>query len=207
MNKVWIGVAIAALAAGIGLYVLLSGGDESRAKTAADSVDNPSNPSVPPPTPVRPELPDRTATAGARTDSPGYTEYINDAGVRIRDKRGRVVATDYEKKPRRPFKSLDIEPVVLDRMGRALRNLARKCRKAHGGDLGDGARIQPRVAFEIKEGQLNVTEAELSLTNIKSGGEFERCFYSGALGLAVAAEDHKAIEKHKMLVPIDLGKI
>lgn len=210
MSRVWIAVAGVAIAAVIGLFVLLDGDDggETAAKTPAPQVagDEPSPPDPGTPEPARPELPD-SDDSKPQNSGPGYIEYVNDAGVRIRDKRGRDVETNYEAPVRRPFKSLDIDARVLDKMGRELRGVARRCKEAHGGDISAGGRIQPRVAFEIKQGQLTVTEAQISLTNVKKDGEFQRCFYSGAVGLAVAAADHRDVEHHKMLVPIDLDRL
>ena len=209
MNRVWIGIAAVVVVAAAGLYVLLDAGSEAPVKTEPPEVKNDQPPATDPssPTPERPALPERPDVTAGKTTSTDYVEVINDAGVRIRDKRGRVVNTDYEAPVRRPFKSLDMDPKMLDKMGRALRGVARECKRAHPGDLAAGARIQPRVTFEIKADQLNITAAQVSLTNVKEGGEFQRCFHSGAIGLSVAAAGHREVDRHKMLVPIDLDDL
>jgi hypothetical protein len=211
MSKVWIGVAAAVLAAGVVLYVLLGrGGDEPKKTKAPEvAIKTPATAATDGPRP-RPELPKRSAidnTADPYAKG-GYTEHITADGVRIRDKRGRPVPnTDLEKRAKRPFKALDIDAQVVAEMGNKLRGVARKCKQAHPGDLTSGARVQPRVAFEIKAGQLSVTEAEVALEAIADDSEFSRCFYSGTIGLAVAASGHRDVERHRMLVPIDMDKI
>lgn len=211
MSKLVIGAVIVLLGAGIGLYALLGGsGDKARDKTEAPVADNTGTgkPEAEPTAATNTKPIPKITTRERPETKIGYVEHVSEDGMRIRDKRGRPVAnTDLERQPKLPLKAVNIDSKVVLEMNKKLKGVARKCKAEHPGDVTKGAQVQPKVAFEIKEGQLNVTEADLKLTSIDEDSEFSRCFHSGAIGLAVAASGHRDVERHRMTVPINLDRI
>jgi hypothetical protein len=204
-------VAGAALAAA--LYVLLAGGGSE--EQSAPAPEAPAKETAAPAA-DRPALPAESgeaesASGNRRAASPSasgdYVEYIGESGNRVRDHRGRDVPVDPDKPVRRPFKSLDIEAKVVARMGTELRGVARRCKSQHAAEVVAGSRIQPRVTFEIREGRLAVTAAEMAVHNLPEGGSLAGCVYSGAIGLTVEAPGHREVERHTMTVPIDLDRV
>lgn len=215
MNRAPILVLLAVAVAGAGIYLFVSGGSGGPEPSAPEPAEPDSEAAESPgaPSGVRPELPAESPGEGEPTGSEprlasrDYVEYRSDAGTRIRDHRNREVAVDPEAPVRRPFKTLDIEPKVVASMGRELRGVARRCRDAHRSEIGEAARVQPRVSFQIREGRLAITEAQLSLRNIPEDGEFASCVSSGAIGLTIEAPDHAEVERHTMTIPIDLDRV
>ena len=212
MNRIVI-FAVAGAALVAALYFLLAGGGSEEPTAATPKPAETAEPSASPAD--RPALPAESGDAASAGDrravtraaSGDYVEYIGESGNRVRDHRGRDVPVDPNKPVRRPFKSLDIEAKVVARMGTELRGVARRCKSQHAAEVVKGSRIQPRVTFEIREGRLAVTAAEMTVRNLPEDGSLAGCVYSGAIGLTVEAPGHREIERHTMTVPIDLDRV
>lgn len=208
-------LALVAVAVAVAAYFLLARGEDHAAKTPAgepeataraDQGGGGSSASTGPRLPADPSAGSGAAERPA-TQRGDFVEFRSDAGVRIRDHRNRDVAVDPDTPVRQPFKTTRIEPGVVATMGRELRGVARRCVRDHASEIGEGARVQPRVTFEIHQGRLSITDADIGLENIAEDSQFAACMSSGAIGLTVEAAGHREVEHHSMLVPIDLDKL
>ena len=89
-------------------------------------------------------------------------------------------------------------------MGQELRRAAEACKVKHGDEVGDGARVQPRATFSIREGRLTISNVEITVEEITEDGQFQSCVQTAALSLVIEAPGHREIERDVMAVPIKL---
>ncbi len=213
-NTIAVGVGVSVLLIAIGtLYVLLNRGEKpgsarsTIAKSGESSNASGTTDDVQPGAGTGQPSPTKTDDVDGETAAQvpeKVTEVYSSDGTRIRDYRtGDAPMRNPEAPFRKPLSVTKIKPALASRMGGELRKVANRCRSEHSAEVGEAAKVQPRATFEVKDGQLLVTDVEISLTNIPSGGDFESCLQSGVLGISVNAEDHPDIKEHKLMVPID----
>ena len=201
----------AVLAAGGLLYVLVlrSGDDGVVDKTpVSESSKGPKTGNKAPDRRVT-EVPPRAAPTleknGTATEPGVQFEAVGDNGTRVRDYRGTgapIRNPDAPIKP--PFRSKRIDAKVVATMGQAMKRAAKKCQSEHTAEVSEGAKVQPRATYTIKEERLVVTDVDITLVNIEENGGFRSCLQSAALSVTVDAPGHRDVEKDTMAVLIRL---